>query len=177
MDLMTHHLIFNFMKNYTQIENFSRYFINENGQIWSTYRNRHLTPSEIKWGYLRVNLIDNDGKNKGKLVHRLVAETFLPNPSEKKEVNHKNCDKYDNSLSNLEWCTPGENLLHSYKMNRRSAKGENNTNSKVNVQKVKLFRLLHDTFGWTPSKITNTFKLNRSMLNKIIYYKTWKHVI
>lgn len=47
-------------------------------------------------------------------IHVLLAETFIPNPDKKKEVNHKNGIKSDNNLSNLEWCSHAENMQHAY---------------------------------------------------------------
>lgn len=64
-------------------------------------------------GYLHVQLTDK-GKTKDFLVHRLVAITHILNPENKKTVNHKNGDKHDNRLENLEWMTTSENVQHSY---------------------------------------------------------------
>lgn len=65
--------------------------------------------------YMMVSLYQN-AKRKSALVHRLVAEAFIPNPENKPTVNHKNGDKYNNQVDNLEWMTQRENLLHAYKM-------------------------------------------------------------
>lgn len=66
-----------------------------------------------KRDYLSVSL-SHKGVVKHFLVHRLIAITFLENPENKPEVNHKNGDVQDNSLENLEWVTSRENKLHSY---------------------------------------------------------------
>jgi len=64
-------------------------------------------------GYLAVVLY---GPKRSYLIHRLVAEMFIPNPENKPEVNHKDGDKYHNYFMNLEWVTHSENELHSYKV-------------------------------------------------------------
>jgi len=53
------------------------------------------------------------GKHKYEFIHRLVAKTFIPNIQKKPQVNHKNGDKRDNNVENLEWVTPSENVKHS----------------------------------------------------------------
>lgn len=65
-----------------------------------------------KNGYLCVNL-SRGGKYKIYRVHRLVAETFIPNPDHLPQVNHKDCNKMNNHIDNLEWCTQQENIRHA----------------------------------------------------------------
>ena len=65
-------------------------------------------------GYHQVNLVCN-GKNKYPLVHRLVAETFIENPQNKDQVNHIDGNKNNNTVSNLEWVSCSENILHAYR--------------------------------------------------------------
>lgn len=64
-------------------------------------------------GYVRYRMTFN-GKSKDPSGHRLVALTFIPNPDNLPEVNHKNGIKNDNRVENLEWCTHSHNILHAY---------------------------------------------------------------
>ena len=74
---------------------------------------KELKPSLSRKGYLKVRL-SNSYKKKSASVHRLVALAFLPNPDNKAQVNHIDCNKFNNDISNLEWVTNAEN--HKHKM-------------------------------------------------------------
>lgn len=108
--------------------------INSRGNKKRLHRGIILRPKKKKSGYLEVSLY-KDKKHKSIQVHRLVAETFIPNPQNKPEVNHKKVvtnDFCDNSIYNLEWCTREENMQHSFKYgNRIVAKSRNSTSSKA----------------------------------------------
>ena len=71
-------------------------------------------------GYLVAHL-SKDNKAKNILVHRLVAESFIPNPNKYPCVNHIDGNKQNNNINNLEWCTHSENDLHAYKIGLRKA--------------------------------------------------------
>ena len=72
-----------------------------------------LKQSENKKGYFKVYLSKNS-KKYIKTVHRIVAETFIPNPKNKKTVNHIDCNKKNNKIENLEWLTNKENMRHAF---------------------------------------------------------------
>lgn len=84
-----------------EINGFPGYFITEEGQVWSNYSNKFLQPTVNSRGYLTVTLTGHQNK----CIHRLVAEAFLPNPNGLLYVNHKDENKINNSVTNLEWCS------------------------------------------------------------------------
>ena len=94
---------------------FPYYKIDEDGNVWSIRNKRYLEPKIGKNGYKSVTLF-LDGKRNYKLIHRLVAETFISNYENKPEVNHIDGDKLNNNVHNLEWCTRSENAQHMYEI-------------------------------------------------------------
>lgn len=106
------------MSNWKEILGFNgRYHINENGEIRSRFK--LTTQSTMPLGYKYVLLRPEKGrktKAKNCLVHRLVASTFIPNPDNKPQVNHKDGNKSNNCVANLEWVTVSENHRHAFRV-------------------------------------------------------------
>lgn len=88
------------------------------GRGYRTFPERELKLSEDKDGYYKVNL-SKQGKKKRFFVHRLVATAFIGNPEELPVVNHKDGNKKNNFVSNLEWTTRSENDLHAFRTGLR----------------------------------------------------------
>jgi len=110
----------------TTIILFRNYTLDDKGNIYSVKYKRYLTQRISTSGYLQLDLRVN-GITKCYMVHRLLAEYFIPNPENKPCINHKDGNKLNNNLSNLEWCTYSENLVHAYENNLRSSvKGKSN---------------------------------------------------
>jgi len=90
-----------------------KYRVYSDGRVESLISGIFLKPDVQKLGYYQVTLFDEDGKKFRKKVHRLVAECFIPNPDKLPFINHKDGDKTNNSVENLEWCTSYWNNLHA----------------------------------------------------------------
>lgn len=89
------------------------YLVDEAGNVYSIKRNSVLKGKTDRYGYKAV-LLCVGGQRKHITVHRLVALTFIPNPENKPTVNHKDGDKQNNSVDNLEWATHSENNQHRF---------------------------------------------------------------
>ena len=99
-------------ENWKPVEGFEKlYEVSDKGRVRTT-RGLVLKTHPQNSGYLQITFTLN-GKRTKYLVHRLVALHFISNPEDKKYVNHKNGDKLDNSVENLEWVTNSENILHA----------------------------------------------------------------
>lgn len=86
-----------------EIKDYPGYFITEDGKVWSSKSNKFLSFKDVN-GYNKVQLYHNK-KRKYFFVHRLVAEAFIPNPNNLPYVNHKDENRKNNNVDNLEWCT------------------------------------------------------------------------
>lgn len=101
------------MERWKTITEAPRYRISDRGNVFSTISNAPKKSFTDKKGYLRVQLYTVTGKAITRKVHRLVAEHFIPNPENRPQVNHIDCDKTNNSHKNLEWMTNVENMAHA----------------------------------------------------------------
>lgn len=95
------------------IEGYENYEVSNHGHVRNTKKDgRLMTACRVTHGYLAVSL-SKDGKRRFRLLHRLVAEAFIPNPDGKPQVNHKDRVKTNNCIDNLEWVTCEENITHA----------------------------------------------------------------
>ena len=123
-----------------------QYQVSSTGIVRNKITGHILKPQEDNKGYLRVRLSLHDKKATAK-VHRLVATAFILNPYGKPQVNHKDTNKHNNMVDNLEWATNGENQIHAYKTGLNYVTGRAGR-KKVAVSKIDL----------STGKIIDTYK-------------------
>lgn len=126
------------------------------------------------WGYVTVGL-RNEGRCKTYSVHSLVMLSFVGTRPTGLQINHKDGDKTNNKLSNLEYCTVKENFEHAVK-NNLTVKGERNGRSKLS--KFDVIELRRDYFlkKLKPSVLCERYAISASYLRKCITGKTWSHI-
>lgn len=152
------------------------YLINQLGKIWSLKRNKFLKPNIHRDGYFKISLYNN-GKHKTFMLHRLIAIHFIPNPLNKKQINHINGIKKDNSISNLEWCTCHENRQHAYRTGlQKGIKGEENVNSKLTEKDVREIKYFLENKLLGCRRLAKIYPVDRKTIHKIQQGKLWKHI-
>ena len=122
------------------IKQYPKYFVTEEGLVFSSKTNKFLKFSYDQQGYQRVGLYVGNYKSKIIKVHRLVAETFIDNIESKKDVNHIDGNKANNNISNLEWCTRSENIKHAFKNGLKTI-----TNKQIDGVKLRFSKKVLDT--------------------------------
>lgn len=137
---------------------------------------------EIKWGvsnkgYARVDL-QVDRRRFSRFVHNLVAEAFIGPCPKRKEVNHKDTDKWNNSWTNLEYLTHKENIEHSVSFGLRKGitgpKGE--THGAAKLRKVEVLKIRRLYGVHTKIALAKKYGVSRSCIDDIVKKRTWRHV-
>jgi len=156
---------------------YPNYFVNEQGDVFSTKFNkvRKMKLLNHKGGYLQIN-ISNNNQRKTILVHRLIAQTFIPNLENKREVNHKNGIKWDNRIDNLEWNTPKENMNHATLNGLNNSIGETHASSKLTEKQVLEIRHLYKIKKYNQRELAKMFGVCIPQISMIINNKRWNHI-
>jgi len=141
---------------------------------------RVLKPQRHARGYLHLAL-SRDGKSTNVSIHRLVAEAFLGRaPSSEHQVNHKNGNKADNRVENLDWVTCSENHRHAYGVLGRKGigpVGEASGSSKLTRKQVKEIRRLYVMGEYSQRYLGEMFKISRTAIGRIVRRECWQHVM
>ena len=127
-------------------------------------------------GYLYFQ-ITIKGKSKNLTYHRILAQHFISNPENKPFVNHKDGNKLNNTLGNLEWVTASENMRHAYNLGLEvGRKGEKHHNSKYTEEDIKNIKLLFKN-GISIKEISKLYPdIHINYLTLIKNNKRWNHI-
>ena len=150
------------------------YQVSTMGNVLSFRLNAFLKPWITQHGYRQLHLTSL-GSVKAFNICRLVALAFIPNPENKKCVNHKNGIKTDDRVENLEWATHSENTKHSFRLGLQSNKGINHSQHKINEETVREIRE-RSNLGDGLELLSAEFKLSKSHLSGIINRRYWAHI-
>lgn len=157
------------VSNLGRVKSLPRKMIMKNGRI-KNVKERIKAHYIMNNGYHSVSLSEN-GTSKSYLIHRLVAEAFIPNPLNLPEVNHKDGNKNDNNVSNLEWCTHSYNQKHA-SINNLMAIGETHGRHKLTLIEVNEIRNLKDKM--LLKEIAKKYSVSIGMISLILNNKNWK---
>lgn len=153
----------------------SKYIISNFGDLVNTETGYWLRSTLRENGYLEYRLYFRHNKSIIRKAHRLVALAFIPNPENKREVNHINAIKTDNWVGNLEWVTSSENKRHAWALGLY----ENSRNpgfSKVNSEELvhKVCKLLEEKY--TPKQVADKLGITESLPRSIKYSGKWSYI-
>lgn len=160
------------MKEYRKLANYSKYRIYPDGRIFSEYINRFIKTSKDSGGYLQTTLVDDFGKRKTIKVHILVASAFIPRVNNKLEINHKDFNKENNTVNNLEWCDRSYNMKYNY-THRENKRAKNL--SPLTEEQVKMIPDMMNN-GFSIKFISKLLKVGHITIRNIIAHKTWKYL-
>ncbi len=128
-----------------------------------------------KGGYHTVNLF-KDNETKMLKAHRALMQAFVPNPENKRTVNHKDGNKLNNHISNLEWATHKENNIHAHENNLVNIKiGEDNAAAHLSNIDILEIRTLSSN-GIRHRTIAKVFDVHENTISGIVNRKTWNHI-
>lgn len=175
------------MENWKIIENFPDYMVSDQGRFkglkeYRQYKSgRILKPKLYKTGYLYIGLY-KDRKRYFKRINRLVLETFKGVDPIKPFCNHKDGNKENNWLYNLEWTTQSENEKHAYKLGLKNQEGENHNLSKLKYGEVYLIKRILQSDLYKKRRvnqvfISKMFNVNHATISAINKEKIWKNIL
>lgn len=152
----------------------THYQISDIGLVKNNLTNKLLEGSHDSRGYKIVSIYAN-GKMYSIKVHRLVAQAFIPNPDNKPTVNHRDGNKDNNKVSNLEWATHKENIDHAIETGLRNLRG---TNASSNIYSEEVVHKVCELFekGMTCKNISKILNVNINLPRRILYANKWKHI-
>lgn len=154
------------------------YYVTEDGRVYSDFMKKYLSTMLDKDGYVKVRLTSTDNRRHRYSIHRLVMENYCPVENMNSlQINHKDGNKQNNNLSNLEWCTCQENINHACVNGlRHNQKGENNNGHKYSEETIlKVIDMLKSK-KYTGKQIDDVFGFPSDYSNSIRRKERWAYL-
>jgi len=130
------------MKNKKATIHGIKYILTTERRVYSTTTGKEIKQRPDACGYPCFTA-GKKGKRRRVRTHIVIAKTFIPNPEGKPEVNHKDSDRTNANVNNLEWVTRKENVKHSFKYGKKNNRGENNPRANLTRKFVIKMRALY----------------------------------
>ena len=147
-------------KQLKQFDN--QYSVTETGVVYSLKGNKKELIGKISTSGYREVVINHKGKKKYLLVHRLVAENFIQNEFNARTVNHKDGNKQNNTIENLEWCSDSMNLIHARNNGLLHTKIDNETAEQIKND------------NGTIRELSKKYGISKTQIGYIKQGKRWK---
>lgn len=147
----------------------------DSGGCHRDFPERMMRSADDKDGYLRLSLYDSNHKAHTKKVHRLVADAFLGNPDKLSQINHKDGNKKNNHVENLEWCTQSHNMKHAVRTGLIRLDGIHNPNHKLRTEDVEYIKkhYIPKDKNYSMKALAVSFGVNRKTIANIVKGDTW----
>lgn len=148
--------------------------ISRHGNPYMMTIHEKLLAPDVSGEYLRVTLC-KDGKTERLSIHRIVAMTFMSNPENKKHVNHKDGNKYNNAVENLEWSTASENQKHAFETGlQKRTPGTLSPLAALTKEQVQVIRKKYVPRKYTQDRLAEEFGVTRGVIKDLLNGKTYK---
>lgn len=169
------------VSNFGNIKSLDR-IVNKPNGVSYLRKGKICTQSKSNLGYMTVGFTVNN-KKVNKYVHRLVAEAFITNMNNYPQVNHIDCDKTNNRMYNLEWCTNSQNHTHASKnglnklhLHRVVYSGEENGRSLLTKEQVLEIKQKYIPYKYSAKKLSKEYNVSESCITHILNNTSWKEI-
>jgi hypothetical protein len=169
------------VSNFGNVKSLDRIVNKPNGVSYMR-KGKLCKQSKSNLGYMTVGFTVNNVKV-NKYVHRLVAESFITNINNYPQVNHIDCNKTNNRMYNLEWCTNSQNHIHASKnglnklhLHRVVYSGEKNGRSLLTKEQVLEIKQKYIPYKYSAKKLSKEYNVSESCITHILNNTSWKEI-
>lgn len=169
------------VSNFGNVKSLDR-IVNKSNGVSYLRKGKICTQSKSNLGYMTVGFTVNN-KKVNKYVHRLVAEAFITNMNNYPQVNHIDCNKTNNRMYNLEWCTNSQNHIHASKnglnklhLHRVAYSGEENGRSLLTKEQVLEIKQKYIPYKYSAKKLSKEYNVSESCITHILNNTSWKEI-